>query len=224
MRVESGAAPPAQPIMRDCAPHPARPLTPIKKEAVSLNPSPWVHSLSLSSVDLPFFTASMSSSGSDGVPEAPKTTRKHLKRTEKWKKSVAKKKRNSGETYTSQKTNKQIAARTIGEPCTCTNKCYDKIGVDNIQDIFTNFWGLGDYDSQNRYLHSLVIIHDIKRREVDQSKVDTSTPVPTLLWPRTPPSQSALLPFAISMAYRRREFVMPSVKGHQNIYNTCTGK
>lgn len=108
----------------------------------------------------------MSDSDSSVEGEAPSTSRKRVAKPELWKKTVAKKQRDSGESYISVTTKRQVDARSVGPPCSCSNKCFEKIGMDNIQDIFQNFWAIGDHTAEKRYIHSRVFNHDVKRSTV----------------------------------------------------------
>ena len=45
-------------------------------------------------------------------------------------------------------------------PCKCG--CYQKIGLDNVKDIFNNFWEISDYNQQNYYISKLVHTSEIK--------------------------------------------------------------
>ena len=50
------------------------------------------------------------------------------------KKNVRNVKRNRGEEYVSQG-GKVVAAQKVGPDCKCKNKCFAKVGADNISDI-----------------------------------------------------------------------------------------
>ena len=68
-----------------------------------------------------------------------------------------------------------MKARQIGPDCGCNLKCFEKIGMNNIRDIFKAFWAIGNYDSQNAYLHAQIRTEMIKRKrtkaEVSRRKV-----------------------------------------------------
>ena len=70
----------------------------------------------------------MSDSSDTSVePETPTPSHKRVKCPEKWKKAVAKRKRDSGEEYVSVATKKTVAGRSIGAPCGCPKKCFDLV-------------------------------------------------------------------------------------------------
>ena len=68
----------------------------------------------------------MSSSESEGEVVVPSTSHKRLVHHDAWKSVQRKKKRNSGESYVSQK-GKNVAERKVGAPCKCPQKCYEKL-------------------------------------------------------------------------------------------------
>ena len=85
-----------------------------------------------------------------------KKAKKRLRNPEKWAKKVAKEARNTGKAYT-YKSKKDGSIKTsdpreIGPPCKCTLKCYTKLGMSKIEEIFKNFWAIGDYNVQNQNL------------------------------------------------------------------------
>ena len=65
--------------------------------------------------------------------------RKRPRKPENWKKAVAKKRRNTGLPYKSTTTCKDVDATVIGLPCECQKKCFELVGQENIQAIFTNY-------------------------------------------------------------------------------------
>ena len=98
---------------------------------------------------------------------SPSQARKRPRNPDNWKKSIAKKRRDSGQNYTSVKTGKPIEARKIGLPCTCKNKCFEVVGQENIQAIFSSFWASGSWDIQTAYIQKQVSDQPIKRRCTD---------------------------------------------------------
>lgn len=66
-----------------------------------------------------------------------------------WKRNIQKKRRDTGEEYTSTTTGAIVPARQVGPPCTCPNKCYDIVEHDNINEIFENYWKIGSHDLCN---------------------------------------------------------------------------
>lgn len=88
--------------------------------------------------------------------EDQNASRKRQKHTELWKVNKCKKLRNSGQCYISRKTKREVPARSIDQQCKCSRKCFEQIGMNVVQVIFSNFWGLSDYNLQNSYLLSLL--------------------------------------------------------------------
>ena len=103
-------------------------------------------------------------SGSDTSDETVVGSRKRKVRKHAWKKVMAKSRRNLGKEYVSDKSGKMWAARKIRGPCSCANKCYDKVPEDVRKEIHENFWKLGDYEKQNAYLGKLLKSIPVKRR------------------------------------------------------------
>ena len=68
-------------------------------------------------------------------------SRKRQRQPAKWIVNECKKKRNSGKGYVSRHTKKEVPARTIGDPCTCRLKCFEKLGMDVIEQIFFVIFG-----------------------------------------------------------------------------------
>ena len=95
-------------------------------------------------------------------PEQRPRGRKAPKQVELWARNIAKKKRNLGQEYVSEKTKNVVAARKVGPPC--SDGCYDKLGMEKIHAIVTNFWGMGDYDRQNQYLIGCISEEQHKRK------------------------------------------------------------
>ena len=82
----------------------------------------------------------------------------------KWKTTVVKK-CNKGQEYVSRKSGKLVAARQPGPPCTCRQNCYDKIGRDNLIEIFENYWAAGDWNLQTAYLQKQTSVCGIKGKQ-----------------------------------------------------------
>ena len=78
----------------------------------------------------------MSSRESSEEPNIPTPPCKRAKNQAQWKKYIAKRKRDSGEAYVSVKTKREVLGRSIGSPCGCVKKCFEKVGSDHIKDIF----------------------------------------------------------------------------------------
>lgn len=100
--------------------------------------------------------------------------RKRARRSERWVKSVVKRKRNTGQSYVSRTTNELVEARVIGLPC--NDGCFGKVTRHVIEAVFTEFWDIGDYDLQNVYIQKLVQKVEVKRR---RKPIDSANPGPT---------------------------------------------
>ena len=88
------------------------------------------------------------SSGGPGGSNQP--GKKKVRQVTDWQVSKAKRARNLGKEYKSYKTKKVMPARKVGEPC--KDGCFGKLGRDKIDEIFNNFWALGDVNLGNNYL------------------------------------------------------------------------
>ena len=95
---------------------------------------------------------------------SPSQARVRPRHKQKWKKSMAKTKRNLGQEYISVKTGKSVVARTIGRPCSCRKKCFQRVGEENIKEIFSDFWNSGSWDLQTSYIQKLISITKVKRK------------------------------------------------------------
>ena len=104
-------------------------------------------------------------------PEAAGEAPKMRKRKEegKWKKNIAKKKRNSGEEYVAHKSDKIVPARRVGDPCGCPKDCFGKVGDDAIQRIFKNYWNMGSHNAQSAYITKMVTSKEVKNPSVGDS-------------------------------------------------------
>ncbi|MEM6612842.1 MAG: hypothetical protein AAF652_11440, partial [Cyanobacteria bacterium P01_C01_bin.72] len=89
---------------------------------------------------------------------------KKLKRNStKWKKNVFKQKVNKGEEHDTKSGNK-IPSKTVGEPCTCKKKCFDRVGLPQINQIFSEFYHLADKNLQDAHLFGGIKRMDVTRR------------------------------------------------------------
>ena len=105
----------------------------------------------------------ISASDSSSSDEQQRKRRKVAEPSE-WKKNVARTKRNKGEEYVSERTGKTMRARKIGAPCTCKEKCFEKVTMPVIEKLFKDFWALGNFDKQNYYLSKVIHSLVVKRR------------------------------------------------------------
>ena len=113
-------------------------------------------------MDLP---AKMSDAGDQSGEEVSVLKASKRRRPETWKKNVRKAKRNRGEEYVSQG-GKVVAAQKVGPDCKCKNKCFAKVGADNIKVIFDAFWAMDSHDSQSHYLINRISAKPVKRCRV----------------------------------------------------------
>lgn len=107
---------------------------------------------------------------------APSGVRKRPRNKDKWKRNIAKQRRNLGLDYTSGKNGKKIRARHIGPPCSCAKKFFDLVGEINIQQLFTEYWASGDWNVQTAYLQKQITVVPVKRRRTnnkDKTRVCT---------------------------------------------------
>ncbi|XP_047494539.1 tigger transposable element-derived protein 1-like isoform X2 [Penaeus chinensis] len=107
----------------------------------------------------------MSSSDSESDNAVPGPSRKKAKCVEAWKSVQRKKKRDSGESYTST-SGVAMPARKVGAACACPEKCFDLVGRENIDLIFNDYWAMGSHDRQSEYLANHVTSQDVKRSKV----------------------------------------------------------
>ena len=107
----------------------------------------------------------MDSDSSDNEGASFRQPLKRRSDPDNWKKTVAKQKKNSGEAYTSLTSGKQVEARKIGPPCSCKNKCCEKLGSDAIEKLFSEYYKL-DYNGQSHYIHKHISSIPVKRVRV----------------------------------------------------------
>ena len=70
-----------------------------------------------------------------------------------------------------------VAVKTVGQPCTCKRKCFEKVGENEVKDIFEGFLQLSDKDKQDAYLFSLISCSPIQRQRprCQESTVERSS-------------------------------------------------
>ena len=108
------------------------------------------------------------------VRRKDKLARKIVSTPENWAKNVSKTNRNKGLAYISQGSKKVIAAKKVGAPCACQNKCFEKVTMPKIQEIFDNFWAAGsEYSMKTQILMDSISPRPVKRRrQRDPAKED----------------------------------------------------
>ncbi|XP_030762052.1 uncharacterized protein LOC115886868 [Sitophilus oryzae] len=123
--------------------------------------------------DLNFVPEFSSSSDDENLPDGPavpdeqKKVRKRKANPESWKKNIAKRQRNSGQSYIScSKTKKTFKKREIGKPCkeTCWLKCSSYIPDETRLKIFSDYWKLADLQSQRCFLSAHIEKLGVKYR------------------------------------------------------------
>lgn len=112
-----------------------------------------------------------SSSDESTVPDEVTLNSKKRKRNQgEWKKTLAKKLRNSGQEYYSLNNGKLQKAKKMLKPCnaeTCRFKCLAKFSEEERQILFKKFWVLGDLQAQRNYvLGHMQSIQPLSRRVI----------------------------------------------------------
>ena len=96
-------------------------------------------------------------------------SRKKIKRPHTWYKNFKIAAKNAGEEYiskTSKKEKKIRRARRVGPPCKCRQKCYDMIGMENVNGLFTGYYKLPNYNCKNQYLSQLISKEETKNQRL----------------------------------------------------------
>uniref|UniRef100_A0A6P7G248 Uncharacterized protein LOC114336788 n=1 Tax=Diabrotica virgifera virgifera TaxID=50390 RepID=A0A6P7G248_DIAVI len=96
------------------------------------------------------------------TPDKTPTNRWRQRNEECYSRLKRKIRRNLGQPYVSDKTKKNVPGRELGPPCSCTNKCREKLQGQEIN-IFNEFWNLGSWELQNSYLFGCIDIVKKKR-------------------------------------------------------------
>lgn len=89
--------------------------------------------------------------------------KKRVRNQNAWKRNVAKRKRAEGKKYTNRKGN-TVAAKTMGQPCSCRKKCFDSGRQNQYAKVFQEFNELGNKEKQDAYLCGLIRQNAVKRR------------------------------------------------------------
>ncbi|XP_076061436.1 uncharacterized protein LOC143037202 [Oratosquilla oratoria] len=108
----------------------------------------------------------MASSHSKVEYKVPKITRKRKRSDTEWKQADAKLKRNCGQTYVSRRRQQVVRERKVGPPCQCQDKCYTRVGEENVKEIFKSYWGLKDHYGQSVYFVGCITEVEVKRSRV----------------------------------------------------------
>ena len=108
------------------------------------------------------------------VRRKEKVARKIIASPENWAKNIAKSNRDKGLAYVSQTSKKEMPPKKLGAPCTCKEKCFEKVTMPKIQEIFDNYWKAGsDYSMKTQILMDAIQPRTVKRRrQRDPTKSD----------------------------------------------------
>uniref|UniRef100_A0A6P7G4Q1 Uncharacterized protein LOC114337629 n=1 Tax=Diabrotica virgifera virgifera TaxID=50390 RepID=A0A6P7G4Q1_DIAVI len=106
--------------------------------------------------------SSASSSATNKSNATPKTTKKRPRRQKEWSDVKRKCLKNLGQKYMS-KGGVAKDEKTLGLPCKCRYKCFDKISHQQRVDCFSKFWQLGDRAKQWHFIVKFSQKFDKKR-------------------------------------------------------------
>lgn len=101
--------------------------------------------------------------GQEKEEETQGISKKRVRNENRWKRHIAKKKRNFGEEYIN-RCNKTVAAK-IFEPIDncCKFKCWEKISHQRQENVFKSFYDIETFDLKSAYLFSLIDVLDKSR-------------------------------------------------------------
>lgn len=107
----------------------------------------------------------MAASGSScaSTPEVGKRGRKRLRVESEWKKKKRKLLKDSGEVYATYTGAQKPAKEMLSLSCKCKYRCRE-LADEERERLFTDFYKLGNHDSQNKYLFGLLRREPIKRK------------------------------------------------------------
>ena len=97
----------------------------------------------------------------------PSGGRKRVRDVDQWAKTTQKRKRNSGKSYVSRTTKKEVRARRVGQRC--GDGCFTKITLPIVNNIHNEFWEIGDFSLQNAFLQKCVSEKPVKRRRAPRN-------------------------------------------------------
>ena len=92
--------------------------------------------------------------------------RKRSRSEEHWKRNIAKRQKNSGMRYNSLSDNTKRKNRVMKTGCSegCRYKCHKEISENQRENVFHEFWGLGDINRQRDYISSRVHVQPKKMK------------------------------------------------------------
>ena len=88
------------------------------------------------------------------------------------KQEIRKRKRNSGEKYETSHQNEDVPEkrmrleRSMKPPCSCKQKCIEKVSEEDRQDLFATFWNFGDLGRQQQFVVNNITLSAVKRRRI----------------------------------------------------------
>ena len=96
---------------------------------------------------------------------SPSGATKRPRNYEEWVRNKAKKARNHGQEYL-YSCREMVAAKKVGQPCTCNRKCFETIGVDTINAIHAEYWSADDHNARTAFIQNHSIEAPVKRCRV----------------------------------------------------------
>lgn len=101
--------------------------------------------------------ADTTSSNIEETTRVVRNSRKRKRNEKSWKRNKAKISRSLGEAYISSR-GKEVAARAIGKGCSvqCRLKCQESFSQEDRQQIFSNFWSMGNTELQKQFVSKYV--------------------------------------------------------------------
>ncbi|KAK4313325.1 hypothetical protein Pmani_015313 [Petrolisthes manimaculis] len=81
-----------------------------------------------------------------------------------WAKNVAKKRRDSGLEYISVTKKVAVPAKVVGPALPCSKKCYDRVGMDIVNNIFNEYWKMASHNTQSSYIAKHILSKEVNRR------------------------------------------------------------
>ena len=97
--------------------------------------------------------------GSPVKENTQKASRKRLRKPETWYKNTKIKDKIFGRQYLSKNSKGEMVprrARRPGPPCKCKDKCYVKVGLQNVQKLFNGYYEIPTNNCKNQYLSNLI--------------------------------------------------------------------
>ncbi|XP_063605033.1 uncharacterized protein LOC134780313 [Penaeus indicus] len=104
----------------------------------------------------------MASDANRDNANAPPLVPSRKRRPQTWSESQKKAKRDSGEGCVD-RSGAVVEEKRVGPACTCKNKCYEKVGVENVNCLFKAYWALKNHDLQSQYINARVHTEEIAR-------------------------------------------------------------